>query len=194
MESMTPHISPKAVIILLGVLLGVALLALGSIVGVMLFGDEQPIPMTPDESYEQLDPGIEPFPEQPDQPVQQLPVGSHVASFVCEEQLRTDIAGQVVELMFANPRRSEQNMVIEVTVREVTVARSGRIEPGYRITSLSLLADHPLTQGIYAAQIKIYLYDPTGGEQTMQTSVPVTLTVRDSSNTRRLLTERSEQK
>ena len=194
MESMTPHISPKAVIILLGVLLGVALLALGSIVGVMLFGDEQPIPMTPNESYEQLDPGIEPFPEQPDQPVQQLPVGSRVASFVCEEQLRADLAGQVAELMFANPRRSEQNMVIEVTVREVTVARSGRIEPGYRITSLPLLADHTLTQGIYAAQIKIYLYDPTGGEQTMQTSVPVTLTVRDSSNTRKLFTERSEQK
>jgi hypothetical protein len=163
--------------ILLGVLLGAAVLALGAVVGIMLFGDEEPPPMTPDESYEQLDPGIEPFPEQPNQSEQQLPVGNRVASFVCEEQIRVDLAGEVVELMFANPSRSEQNVVIELWVRDVTVARSGRIEPGYRITSLPLLADHRLVQGIYAAQIKIYLYDPTGGEQTMQMSVPVTLTV-----------------
>jgi hypothetical protein len=179
MKLQTSKPSSKAVIIILCVLLGAALAALGITLGVLLFGEDAPTVLHPDRAYEEKDPQIEPYPDQPGTLDPIAPEDGGMASFTCEAQLTVHLSAERVDLMFANPSRSQQNMVIEVCAGEQVIAQSGRIEPGYRVTSLPLLARERLTAGIYEASVRIYFYQPQTGVQMVDTSVPVMLTVKD---------------
>jgi len=180
MKLQIPKLSSRAVIIILCAALGASLVALGITLGVLLFGeDERPVVLPPDQAYEEKDPQIEPYPDQPGTLDPIAPEDGGMASFTCEAQLTVQLSAERVDLMFANPSRSQQNMVIEVCVDEQVIAQSGRIEPGYRVTSLPLLAREQLTVGIYQATVRIYFYQPQTGAQMVDTSVPVMLTVKD---------------
>ena len=175
-----PKLSSKGIIILLCTALGASLLALAVALGVLFFGeDDAPVVLPPDVAYQEKDPNIEPYPDSTGDPVQNVPEGGGMASFTCEAQLTVRLSEARVDLMFANPTRSQQNMVIEVLVDDQVIAQSGRIEPGYRVTSLPLIAKEQLTQGIYQATVRIYFYHPQTGEQKVDTSVPVSVTVKN---------------
>ena len=84
--------------------------------------------------------------------------------------------------MFANPTKSNQDMVLQLTIEDFVVLQSGRLEPGNRVTSLSLSdsAEKRLTAGGYNGKFVVLYYDRTSGEKAMiNTEIPVTVTVTE---------------
>ena len=85
-------------------------------------------------------------------------------------------------LFFANPGKSNQDMVLQLAIEDVVVLQSGRLEPGNRVTSLNLLdgAEKRLAAGGYNGKFVVLYYDRTSGEKAMlNTEIPVTVTVTE---------------
>lgn len=171
------QISRRLLVVLLCTM--IAAFVIGAVVlFVMLFdasGNDEILP--PDEAYQKVDPGIEPYPGTTDPPALQYPADGGGASFICEAQMQIDLARERVNLMFANPANSPQNVLIELSIQGVVVAQSGRIESGYRITEMPLKRPDVLTQGIYHGELLIYFYAPDTGVQTVSSSFPISVTV-----------------
>ncbi len=172
------QISKRTLIILLCTMIAAILVGLALLLWMLLDGLDDGKILLPDDAYQTVDPNVQPYPGGKDDPALQYPAGGGAASFICEAQLQIDLGQARVGLMFANPANSPQNMLIELRIQDVTVAQSGRIEPGYRITEMTLQRGDVLTQGIYRGELLIYFYAPDTGVQTVQTSFPVSVTVK----------------
>ena len=73
---------------------------------------------------------------------------------------------------FMNPGRSNHDIVLEVYAvsgdNEALIARSGRVQPGYRVTDLYLIDDAPdLSEGTYEGRYQVLYYDPVTGERAL---------------------------
>ena len=159
-------------------LLSVAALAMLTTLTVFLVKELRWQPLTPDQAYEELDPDMQPYPETGDVAPMERPAGGGAASFVCEAQVTVVLDEKRVSLMFANPGRSLQNAVIELVVQDTVVAQSGRIDAGYRVTSLPLMSRAISERGIYQGEIRMYFFDTASGAQVVNTACPVTVTVK----------------
>ena len=86
------------------------------------------------------------------------------------------------ELFFANPGRSNQDMVLQLLIRDRVIYQTGRITPGNQVTELMLDDDTAgmLSAGGYEGSFLIFYYDPITGEKAMvNTEVPVAVTVTE---------------
>jgi hypothetical protein len=95
-----------------------------------------------------------------------------------------DLSDNKAELLFGNPQKSNQDIVLQIVVKGQVIVQSGRIVPGNRVKSLGLLADAPvLGAGIYSnenCKFVVLYYDRESGEKSiLNTEIPVTVTVRD---------------
>ena len=84
-------------------------------------------------------------------------------------------------LFFANPSRSNQDMVLQIVVHDVVVAQSGTISPGKQIGKMDLLSSgaRKLQAGGYDGKFVVLYYQPDTHEKTIvNTDIPVKITVR----------------
>ena len=93
-----------------------------------------------------------------------------------------DLGNASVELLFANPGRSNQDMVLQIVIRDQVILQSGRIEPGNQIAQLDLGADGAamLSPGGYEGCFRVFYYDPVSGEKAIvSTEIPISVTVTE---------------
>ena len=95
-----------------------------------------------------------------------------------------DLSEGKASLLFGNPHKSTQDMVLRVVIRDQVILQSGRITPGNQVTALELLPDAPaLGAGTYTEEschFAVLYYDPVSGEKAMlNTVIPITVTVRE---------------
>lgn len=86
-----------------------------------------------------------------------------------------------VSVYYANPKASNQNVAILITIDDLVVAKSDLITPGNMVTELKFEenAKSKLTEGGYNAQLVVRAYDPSSGEKAMiDTKGEITLTVK----------------
>lgn len=161
------------------VMLTVMLLCVGITVWALFFRDRVGV-LTPDEAYWEREPNAQLYPDSGQNGnTLQYPEGGSAVGIICEKQITINTNQKRVSLMFANPAQSMQDMVVEITIQDTIIAQSGRLEPGYHITSLDLLNSAVLTQGIYEGEVCIYFFDCETGERAkVTTSLPITITVR----------------
>ena len=172
------QISRRMLAILLAALIVAVAFGMAMLIWLLLDGSDDGEILLPDDAYQDPDINMEPYPGDPNAPSLQPPADGGAASFICEAEMQIDLAQERVGLMFANPAASLRNAVIELHIQGVTVAQSGRIDPGYRITEMMLRRGEMLTQGIYHGELLIYFYDPATGAQVVRTSFPVNVTVK----------------
>jgi len=106
--------------------------------------------------------------------------GGGAVSLSLSDKLAIDLSDKQATLNFANPGRSTQNIVLWITIQGVTIAQSGLITPGNKVTKLDLIEDAAtkLAEGIYNGKFVLYYYDPENNERaTVNTEIPVTVTV-----------------
>lgn len=92
------------------------------------------------------------------------------------------LSNKTVQLYYANPGVSNQDVAIVITVSGTVVAKSDHITPGHQVTELPLeeYAAQILSVGGYDAELTIRAYDPITGEKAMvDTKGQITLTVTD---------------
>ena len=108
------------------------------------------------------------------------PEGGGAVSLTFSKEVRISLSDKKATLMFANPGKSTQDMVIQVVVKDVVIIQSGRILPGNRVTTLDLLknAAKQLSPGGYDGKFVLSFYDRESGEKAMiNTEIPITVTV-----------------
>jgi hypothetical protein len=106
--------------------------------------------------------------------------GSGSVRLTYSDQVSVNLNSRSAGLLFANPGKSNQDMVLQVVIQGAVILQSGRIEPGKQVTHLDLSdsAAALLQPGGYEGSFQIYYYHPDSGEKAMvSTEVPITVTV-----------------
>ena len=106
--------------------------------------------------------------------------GGGAVSLTYSSYVTIDLSDKLAVLMFANPGKSTQDMVVQIMIQDQIVAQSGRLTPGNKVTALSLLdgAEKKLTVGGYDAKFVVLYYDPDTGEKSIvNTEIPISVSV-----------------
>lgn len=107
--------------------------------------------------------------------------GGGAVSLTYSTDVTVDRSEEEATLMFANPTKSNQDMVVQIVVHDLVIAQSGRISPGKQVEKLDLsdgMADR-LKKGGYNGNLTVLYYQPDTHEKTIvNTEIPVNITVR----------------
>lgn len=110
------------------------------------------------------------------------PDGGGSVSISYSTEVSISLKDETVNLYFANPGKSNQNMVVQLVIQDNILVQSGTLKPGNQVTSLNLLdgAAKQLSAGGYDGKMVILFYDETTGEKAVvNTEIPVTITVTE---------------
>ena len=168
----------KYLLILLLLLITVTAVAVS--VWAIWFRDSAPV-LAPDYAPRQIEENAEPIGDDGDEKLSQ-PEGGGAVGLTYAKEVTISLSDKNAALMFANPTKSNQDMVLQLAIDDVVVLQSGRLEPGNRVSSLGLLdgAEKRLTAGGYNGKFVVLYYDRTSGEKAMlNTEIPVTVTVTE---------------
>lgn len=168
----------KRLLILLLLLITIA--AVGVSVWAIWFRDSAPV-LAPDYAPRQIEENAEPIGDDGDEKLSQ-PDGGGAVGLTYAKEVGISLSDKSATLLFANPTKSNQDMVLQLVIDDVVILQSGRLEPGNRVPALSLLdgAEKRLTAGGYDGKFVVLYYDRTSGEKAMiNTEIPVTVTVTE---------------
>lgn len=145
--------------------------------------NEPPTVLTPDYAPKDEDPNAENIPNDSGGKLEQ-PEGGGAVSLIYTTNVTIDLSEKKASLMFGNAQRSNQDMVVQIVVRDCVIVQSGRITPGKRVTALDLLRDAPmLGEGTYtdaSCRFVVLYYDRQSGEKAiLNTEIPITVTVKE---------------
>lgn len=137
--------------------------------------------LAPDYAPVETERNARPIPDDHEQGTQAQPGGGSV-SLTYSGEVFIELERGEAELLFANPGRSNQDMVLQIVIRENVIIQSGRIEPGNQITKLELSNDGAamLSPGGYEGCFRVFYYDPVSGEKAIvSTEIPISVTVTE---------------
>lgn len=109
--------------------------------------------------------------------------GGGAISLTYSTQVEVDLEDGQAHILFQNPTRSTQDVVLQLVVgegdQETLVAQSQLIPAGYSLDNLELEEPVLLTQGGYEGEFRVLCYDPDSGEKAVvNTVIPVDITVQ----------------
>ena len=108
------------------------------------------------------------------------PEGGGAVSLTYSNEVTIDISDKAAALYFANPGKSNQDMVIQIAIQDTIILQSGTLSPGNQVKILNLLegAEDMLQPGGYEGKFIVLYYDQTSGEKSMvNTEIPITINV-----------------
>lgn len=108
--------------------------------------------------------------------------GGGAVSLTYSDQATVDLSDKTATLVFANPAKSVQEMVVQILVDDTVIVQSGTLVPGNQVTTLALLdgAESQLQPGGYDGKFAVFYYDPDTGEKAVvNTEIPITVTVQE---------------
>ena len=158
-------------------LAAVAAICLGVAVWALFFREETvlaPDQAPPAETQAQTIPG-----DDADDKMEK-PEGGSSVSLTFAKEVTIDLSEKTADLLFANPGKSNQDMVLQIIIQNTVIVQSGTLKPGNQVTSLALLdgAAKRLTEGIYEGKFNVLYYDPvTGAKAVVNTEIPIEITV-----------------
>ena len=165
---------------LIFVLLLITVAALAVTVWALFFRVPE-VRLAPDYAPVEAERHAHPIPDDDEECARAQP-GSGSVSLTYSNEVFVDPVSGSVELLFANPGRSNQDMVLQIVIREKVLLQSGRIEPGNQVTKLDLGADGAamLSPGGYEGCFRVFYYDPVSGEKAIvSTEIPISVTVTE---------------
>ncbi len=110
------------------------------------------------------------------------PQGGGAVGLTYSNIVNVDLSDKTVSLMFQNPGRSLNDMVLQVMVQDTLLAQSNLLIPGKQINTLALNEQAiPLLQaGGYTGKFVVSIYDPETGEKAMlDAQVEITINVME---------------
>ena len=108
------------------------------------------------------------------------PEGGGSVSLTYSNEVTIDLSDKAAALYFANPGKSNQDMVIQIAIQDTIILQSGTLSPGNQVKLLNLLegAEDMLQPGGYEGKFVVLYYDQTSGEKSMvNTEIPITINV-----------------
>ena len=166
--------------LLIYILLLITLSAMAVTVWALFFRKPE-VRLAPDYAPVAAEQNAQPIPG--DQAVQeQAEPGSGSVSLTYSTEVDINLGSGRVDLLFANPGRSNQDMVLQIVIQDTVLLQTGRISPGNQVYGLQLSADavQMLSPGGYEGSFLIFYYDPVSGEKAIiNTEVPISVNVTE---------------
>ena len=139
--------------------------------------------MAPEYAPQSVDGNAEKLPSQGDADKLATQEGGGAVSLTYSTQVTVDLSDGQASLLFQNPARSTQDVVLQLVVgeddQETLVAQSQLIPVGYSLDRMELEEPVLLTQGGYHGEFRVLCYDPGSGEKAVvNTVIPVDITVQ----------------
>ena len=106
--------------------------------------------------------------------------GGGAVSLTYTTEVKIGAEKKQASLFFANPSKSNQDIVLQVVVHDVVIAQSGKISPGKKVEKLDLIPSgaKQLQSGGYDGEFVVLYYQPDTHEKTIvNTEIPVKVTV-----------------
>ena len=166
--------------LLLLLLLLITIAAMSLSVWAVWFRDST-IVLAPDYAPQQIEENAEPVGDDGDDKLSQ-PEGGGAVGLPYANEVAISLSDKSATLQFANPTKSNQDMVLQLEIYDVVILQSGRLEPGNMVSTLNLLdgAEKRLAAGGYNGKFVVLYYDRTSREKAMiNTEIPVTVTVTE---------------
>ena len=164
--------------LLILLLLLITLSAVCVTVWALFFRDSGPA-LAPDYAPQEMEQNAESIPNDSDEKMAK-PEGGGSVSLTYSNKVTIDLSDKAAALYFANPGKSNQDMVIQITIQDTVIVQSGTLVPGQQVKLLDLLegAEMQLSAGGYEGKFVVLYYDPISGEKSMvNTEIPVTINV-----------------
>ena len=164
--------------LIITVLAIVTLLAVGITVWALFFRDTGPT-LAPDYAPQEMEQHAESIPNDEGGKMD-TPEGGGSVSLTYSNKVTIDLSDKMAALYFANPGKSNQDMVIQIAIQDTVILQSGTLVPGQQVKLLDLLegAEEQLQPGGYEGKFIVLYYDQTSGEKAMvNTEIPITITV-----------------
>lgn len=146
-----------------------------------LFFREPTVILAPDYAPREEEENAEPIPDDSGSKLEQ-PEGGGAVNLIYMTDVTVDLSENSAGLLFGNPQKSTQDMLLQIVVQGQVIAQSGRIVPGKRVMALDLLPGGPkVSPGGYAdCKFVVSYYDPESGEKALlQTEIPISLSVAE---------------
>lgn len=106
--------------------------------------------------------------------------GGGSVSITYMRDLEINLDENKIDMLFANPNKSNQDMLVQVLIQETVIAQSELIKAGYQIEELPLIdgVSKKLELGTYDGLMMVYYYNQETGEKAMvSTEIPLTIKV-----------------
>ena len=103
---------------------------------------------------------------------QEMDKGSGHVTLSYTKEIDVHLSSRTVDLYYQNPSSSYNNVSVQVVLvdrngNEAVIAQSGLLEPGTKVTTLSLSKDVNLQAGSYDGRYELSFYDPKSGEKAV---------------------------
>lgn len=163
---------------LIPILAMITVIALGVTVWALFFRDSGPV-LAPDYAPQEEEQHAETIPNDDGEKMEQ-PDGGGSVSLSYSREVTIALGEKTAKLYFANPGKSNQDIVLQLVVQDQVILQSGTLKPGNQVTSLELLnrAAKMLSEGGYEGKFVVLYYHPETGEKAVvNTEIPVSITV-----------------
>lgn len=161
----------------------ITLVAVGISVWAVCFRDRQSSEKSADSGWDyaprQIEQDALPISENSDEKMS-VPEGGGAVSLTYSNEVSLSLSSETAEIMFQNPGRSNQDIILQLYIDDKIIAESGRIIPGYKLEKLDNVDVGMLEQGAYKGRFIVIYYDSVSGERAIvNTEIPVTVTVSE---------------
>ena len=163
---------------LIPILAVITAIALGVTVWALFFRESGPV-LAPDYAPQEEEQHAETIPNDDGEKMEQ-PNGGGSVSLSYSREVTIALGEETAKLYFANPGKSNQDIVLQLVVQDQVILQSGTLKPGNQVTSLELLngAAKMLSEGGYEGKFVVLYYHPETGEKAVvNTEIPVSITV-----------------
>lgn len=143
--------------------------------------------LIPDYASQKEEPNAESIPDDSNEKMEN-PEGGGSVSLVYSREVSISLSNKIAELLFMNPGKSNQDIILQIVIQDVVIAQSGILKAGNQITELELMSEmvEKLSDGIYEGNFNVLYYDPETGEKAIvNTEIPVTITVTNDVTSKR---------
>ena len=166
--------------LLIPILLIITVIAICVTVWALFFRDSGPA-LAPDYAPQEEEQNAETIPNDTGEKMEN-PEGGGSVSLTYSREVSIDLSDETATLLFANPGKSNQDMVLQIVIQDTVIVQSGTLKPGNQVTALDLLdgAAKKLSAGTYEGNFNVLYYNPENGEKAIvNTEIPITITVNN---------------
>ncbi len=146
-----------------------------------LSGSSNTTVLSPDFAPKQEEKYAEDIGDSGDEKLKQSEGGGAV-SLTYSTNVSVSLSAKQISLLFGNPTKSNQDMLVQVVVHDTVIAQSGKLSPGKQIKKLDLLKDTEklLEVGGYKGKLVILYYQPDSGKKAIvNTEIPMQIIVKE---------------
>ena len=141
--------------------------------------DSNKVILAPDYAPQNKEENAETIPDDTSDKMEN-PEGGGAVSLTYSNEVTIDLSDKAAGLYFANPGKSNQDMVLQIAIQDTVILQSGTLSPGHQVKLLNLLegAEEMLQPGGYEGKFIVLYYDQTSGEKSMvNTEIPIMINV-----------------